>query len=79
MNELGRHLKSKAIRQADFAAIVGLSQPTVSKLCAGISRPSLGVALLIEEATGGKVPVKVWSQIKSPSVDPSPSTREDAE
>lgn len=61
MNILNQYLKTNRVSQQDFAARVGVTQSTVSKLCRGTSRPSLDVAILIDKATGGKVPPSSWA------------------
>lgn len=59
MSDLGTYLKNHGIRQADFAAAIGATQATVSKLIAG-GRPSLSLAVSIERATGGAVAASSW-------------------
>lgn len=61
MMTLSQYLDAKEITQAEFAAQLGVSQGTVSKLC-GSRRPSWEMAAKIEAATGGLVPVAVWAR-----------------
>ena len=61
MNPLARHLAATGMTQTAFAQTVGLTQATVSKLCAGKTGVSLDTAIRIERATGGAVPVEAWS------------------
>ena len=67
MNSLTRYLKENDLTQAAFAERVGLRQATVSKVCAGKVGVSLATALRIERATGGAVPVSVWSETERAS------------
>lgn len=60
MTQLLSYLKATKTRQADFAAIVGVSQATVSKLIGGSVAPSLELAVRIERATGGEVKATSW-------------------
>ena len=64
MMTLTQYLDAENITQAQFAQMVGTSQGTVSKLCAG-RRPRWDLAARIERATSGSVPVAVWAQIES--------------
>jgi transcriptional regulator with XRE-family HTH domain len=57
---VNNYLKSEAITQAGFADRLGVKQSTVSKWCAGDKRPGLDMAVKIEAATGGAVPVDSW-------------------
>ena len=67
MMTLHSYLTGAKISQADFAALVGVKQPTVNRWVNG-ARPSWEAAAKIEQATSGKVPVGVWvSQNHSPS------------
>lgn len=61
MHTLAEYLSTHSIKQADFAARLGLTQATVSRLARGVSSPSLDLAFHIERATGGAVPVAVWA------------------
>lgn len=47
--------------QAECAALLSVSQATISKLEGGGVRPSIDLALEIERATSGAVPVYVWA------------------
>lgn len=57
---LKSYLDTADVKQAEFAALVGVTVPTISKLANGLMRPSLVLALRIERATDGKVPVESW-------------------
>lgn len=53
--KLAEYLSEFGISQADFAAMIGLSAPSVSRLVKGTQRPNLDTILSIERATGKKV------------------------
>ena len=59
-DHLRAYMKSKRIRQADFAASMGISQTYLSDLICGRSTPSLRVAFLIEDATKRHVRARSW-------------------
>ncbi|WP_108131061.1 helix-turn-helix domain-containing protein [Gemmobacter caeni] len=60
MTNLSSFLVETSETQVEFAKRVGVSQGTISKLCAGQITPSLPLAVRISRATGGRVPVDVW-------------------
>lgn len=60
MMMLSQYLDAENITQAQFAERIGTTQGTVSKLCAG-RRPKWDLALRIERATDGGVPVSIWA------------------
>jgi plasmid maintenance system antidote protein VapI len=60
MTKLHTYLTQQGIKQATFAALVGVNQATVSKLCRGVARPGLDLAVSIERVTGGGVPADAW-------------------
>jgi plasmid maintenance system antidote protein VapI len=47
-------------KQRDLAEAFGISQPHLSLLLAGKKRPSLELAVRIEQMTGGAVPATSW-------------------
>lgn len=53
--QLSEYLASKRIRLQDFADLIGLSVPTVSKLANGVNRPTFATMEAILKATGGEV------------------------
>ena len=63
MEQLSRYLKDNCIRQSEFAETVGVTQGVVSRLASGTSKPSLDLAVRIDKATGGAVPVHSWVEI----------------
>jgi plasmid maintenance system antidote protein VapI len=60
MNTLGIYLKENDIRQAQFAARLGVTQGTVSKLCRRGVVIRSDMMMRIERLTGGKVPSTSW-------------------
>lgn len=60
MTRLARYLQEQSIPQKDFADMLGVSQGMVSRMASGSKRPSLFLAVKIERATGGNVPVESW-------------------
>ncbi len=60
MSKLQTYLTSHGLRQADFAAAVGATQATISRLANGSMRPSLELAVAIERATAGAVTAASW-------------------
>jgi DNA-binding XRE family transcriptional regulator len=60
MNPLKEYRSGASILQADFAASVGVSQATISKIESGEALPGLFLAVRIQRATGGKVPATSW-------------------
>lgn len=60
MEQLSQYLRKHRIRQMDFAEAVGVTQGVISRLVSGTVKPSLDLAVRIERATGGVVPVHAW-------------------
>lgn len=60
MTKLQTYLASRDIKQAEFAALVGTTQATISRLAKGPTKPSLTLAIAIERVTKGKVPADSW-------------------
>lgn len=61
MMTLTQYLEAEKLTQAQFAAIVGMNQGTVSKLANGEQFPSWEAAKKIAAATDGMVPVEIWA------------------
>ncbi len=61
LTTLSRWLSASKIPQSDLAAQVGVTQPTISRFASGTMKPSLAVAMMLERATDGAVPVDVWA------------------
>ena len=53
-------LKREHVTQAGFARWINVSTPTVCQWVAGVRRPRLDHAMLIETFTRGMVPAKGW-------------------
>lgn len=68
MMTLAEYLKSSRTKQEDFAATIGVTQATVSRLVRGVALPNIAMAAAIKAATGGQVDFEVWvtSAAKSP-------------
>jgi len=56
---LSQYLIGHKITQSEFAAQIGVTQATVSRLCSG-KTPSLRLAAKIHDATAGAVPFETW-------------------
>lgn len=79
MSKLREHLEGNGIRQADFAARIGVTQGMVSRLVSGALLPSLELAVKIERDTGGAVPASSWIAQPAPApADPTPSQPDEA-
>jgi plasmid maintenance system antidote protein VapI len=65
--KLTDYLEETGEKQTEFAARVGTTDATVSRLVAGNLRPGLDLALRIERATDGKVPPREWEPIEPKS------------
>lgn len=57
---LKSYLEEMGETQVAFAGRVSTTPATISRLVAGTLKPSLELALEIDEKTSGKVPVYVW-------------------
>ena len=68
---LAAWLQDNGIRQRDFAEWVGIRTTDLCRFCKGHRLPSLDVALQIEQATDGDVPMSAW--VDAPvAVEPFP-------
>jgi transcriptional regulator with XRE-family HTH domain len=54
---LSEYLHSKRLSQRDFARAIGATEPTVSRWCNGVARPSNDAMIAIYRETGGAVTV----------------------
>lgn len=63
MENLDSYLKTRGIRQEDFAELIGVKQATVSRLKRGQMRPGLSLAIAIARATNNAVPIDAWVSI----------------
>jgi transcriptional regulator with XRE-family HTH domain len=64
-NERRAKAKKPKLTDAEFGALVGISQPQVSRLRAGLSRPSWATIDAIMTATKGKVSANDWVQTEA--------------
>lgn len=59
--KLHKFLEASNVSDKEFAKAAGVSRGYIAQLRLGLrKRPSLKVALSIEKATSGKVPVEAW-------------------
>lgn len=56
-------------KQEDFADRVGKTKQMIWMLVAGKTRPGLDLALTIQEATRGRVPVEIWKRPEEPEAE----------
>jgi plasmid maintenance system antidote protein VapI len=68
MNALSKHLQARRITQTAFAIEVDTTPATISRICAGVFPPSLDLAVRIDRATDGAVPVASWVTSKDEEV-----------
>ena len=66
---LARWLDKEGISREAFAGKLRVSRVHVDRLCRVARRPSLALALKIEKATGGAVPVAAWTHTPPHSAD----------
>ena len=80
MSKLQDYLTQNGIRQSVFAASVGTTQATISKLAADAIRPSLELAVAIERETGGAILASSWIPMPEavPASAPSDPHKKDA-
>ncbi|WP_109317243.1 helix-turn-helix domain-containing protein [Pseudovibrio ascidiaceicola] len=57
MEKLREYLTDKNLKSAEFAALIGCSAPTVSRILSGKRHPSPSLARKIEVETGGVVTI----------------------
>jgi transcriptional regulator with XRE-family HTH domain len=62
MKALGRWLRDRGISQDAFAARVGATQSQISRIVRGDRGPGIELAVAIERATDGAVPVTSWKR-----------------
>ena len=60
MNQLRAYLAQNSIRQSVLAETLGVSNGYMSQIINGDKRPSLDLAVKIEDATGGAVTARSW-------------------
>ncbi|BAQ67852.1 hypothetical protein NHU_00683 [Rhodovulum sulfidophilum] len=60
MNALASYLQTQSMTQTQFAEVIGVKQPLVSKLVRGVSQPSPDLAARIARETHDRVPFYSW-------------------
>ena len=60
MEALNTYMIDRGITQKEFADAIGITQATVSRICAGKLRPSSTVMVKIAAQTKGQVPILSW-------------------
>jgi ribosome-binding protein aMBF1 (putative translation factor) len=73
MNMLSQHLADTGQSQSAFADEIGCDKSIVSRLTRYEMTPSLELAVKIERATHGKVPVEVWIDDKDVAAANTPA------
>jgi plasmid maintenance system antidote protein VapI len=64
MGTLSDHIKTDTAKtRAEWADAFGISRPYLHGLINGTRSPSVDVAVRIEAATGGAVPVRSWPRL----------------
>lgn len=58
-------LTDRQITQADFARRIEYDRGNFNKILAGALWPSLELALRIEKATNGSIPMSAWAEAKA--------------
>jgi transcriptional regulator with XRE-family HTH domain len=61
MEKLITYLKENGVSQTQFAERIGITQSSLSKMCAGVILPSLETANRISIETGGHVSAESWT------------------
>lgn len=58
--KLSDHIKAKGLTEAEFGALIGVSQPMVNKYCNGKAVPRPPRIKEIEQVSGGDVTFSDW-------------------
>lgn len=69
MMDLCTYLSTTGTKQTQLAEVLGVSRSYLSQLVGGTKSPSLELAVRIERATDGAVPVASWV----PDIPPTPA------
>ena len=64
---LTEYLSDQSLKPTQFATSLGVEPSTIIRMVNGERRPSLDMALRIEEATEGKVTTRDWPEIEKAS------------
>ncbi len=68
-SKLGVWIEEHGWTRQQLADELGIVRGSVDRLCSGLRRPSLELALKIEALTKGGVPVGYWAEIPAHSKD----------
>ena len=60
---LAAWLVAEKMTQAEFAAKIGRSDASISRLCNGLQKPDFATLLAIERETGGQVTTKDFADL----------------
>ncbi len=66
---LSKWIDRAGLTREEFAAQLGISRPHVDRLCRGVRRPGLDLAMKIEQLTKGVVSAAAWTKIPPHSRD----------
>lgn len=67
--KLGTWVSAQGWNRQQLADKLGISLATASRLCSGLRRPGLELAIQIEKLTRGAVPVTCWTEVPAYSKD----------
>lgn len=68
-NALSVWLDEQSLSREHFAALVGTTVAHLNRMCRGARRPSLDLAMKVEQATQGAVPATIWLDVPTHSAD----------
>jgi len=60
MTQIQRYLSDTGMTQTELATLIGISRGHMSEITSGKKTPGLALAIAIERATNGAVPVMSW-------------------
>lgn len=69
LSKLGEWIEAHGWSRQRLADELGIVRGSVDRLCSGLRRPSLELALKIEALTEGAVPVSYWAEIPAHARD----------
>jgi transcriptional regulator with XRE-family HTH domain len=67
--KLSRWLDAQGMSRYELAARLDIARPHVDRICRGVRRPSLELAIAIEKLTDGAVPAASWISVPKHSSD----------
>ena len=68
-SKLGVWVDANGWSREELATRLGIVRSSANRLCSGVRRPSLELALKIEKLTGGAVPAGYWRKVAAHSKD----------